>query len=263
MIDYKSRSLQKEILDQENIPFADIALNMKELNWINSRLGGHSITLEGFRKLLNRYKTVWEVVDEDTAHGGPPRLVSSLTANKRSISVCEIGCGGGDNLNALYKFCIKKDIAANFIGIDINKECVAFAREKSIVENAEFIVSDYRKVNFGNEKPDIIFSSLFCHHFSNEELMEMLKWMKENSTIGFFVNDLHRHRVAYHFIKIATKLFSKSYLVKNDAPLSVLRAFKKDEWKNILQNAGIKDYSIKWKWAFRFLVVGFNSENCG
>ena len=235
MIDYKNRSSQKEILDQKNIPFADIALNMKELDWINSHLGGHSITIAGFRKLVK---------------------------NRKLISVCEIGCGGGDNLNSLYKFCIKNKIVANFTGIDISEECIAFAREKTLIENAEFIVSDYKKINFENEKPDIIFSSLFCHHFANDELIEMLKWMKENSKIGFFINDLHRHRVAYHFIKTATSFFSKSYLVKNDAPISVLRGFKKNEWKNILQNAGTKNYSIKWKWAFRFLIVAFNSENC-
>lgn len=236
MIDYKKRSLQKEILDQKNIPFADIALNMKELDWINSHLGGHSITIEGFRKLLGE---------------------------RKSISVCEIGCGGGDNLNALHKFCIKENIKANFIGIDINEECIAFAKENSLIKNVEFIVSDYKNVNFGNKKPDIIFSSLFCHHFSDDKLIEMMKWMKENSNIGFFINDLHRHPVAYHFIKLATKKFSKSYLVKNDAPVSVLRGFKKNEWKNVLKNACIKNYSIKWKWAFRFLIIAFNSENRG
>jgi len=235
MIDYKNRSLQKEILDQKNIPFGDIALNMKELDWINSHLGGHSITIVGFRKLLGE---------------------------KIIISVCEIGCGGGDNLNALYKFCIKENIKANFIGIDINKECVAFAKEKSFTKTTEFIVSDYEKVSFEKGKPDIIFSSLFCHHFSDEELIEMMKWMKENSKIGFFINDLQRHPIAYQFIKFATKLFSKSYLVKNDAPVSVLRGFKKNEWRNILENAGIGNYSIKWKWAFRFLIIVFNSGNC-
>jgi hypothetical protein len=39
----------------------------------------------------------------------------------------------------------------------------------------------------------------------------------------------------------------------------VLRGFKKNEWKNIFKEAGIKNYSIEWKWAFRFLIVAFNS----
>ncbi len=228
-MDYKNRSLKKEILDQKNIPFEDIAVNMKELEFINAHLGGHSITIAGFKKLLE---------------------------NKKEISVCEIGCGGGDNLKAIDNFCKRKSIISSFTGIDINKECIAFAKENLQIENVNFIVSDYKEINFANEKPDIIFSSLFCHHFTENELIEMLDWMKKNSTIGFFINDLHRHPIAYYFIKIGTRIFSKSYLVKNDAPLSVLRGFKKNEWKHIFEKTGIKNYSIKWKWAFRYLIIG-------
>lgn len=228
MIDYKKRSLQKELLDQNDIPFEDIALNMKELNFINTHLGGHSITIKGFKNLLK---------------------------NRKEISVCEIGCGGGDNLNAINKFCKKNQIKTLFAGIDINKDCIAWAKENSRIENVDFIISDYRNIDFKNNRPDIIFSSLFCHHFTDEELVEMLVWMKSNSSLGFFINDLHRHPIAYYFIKITTQLFSKSYLVKNDAPISVLRGFKKKEWKNIFKKAGIKNYSIKWKWAFRYLII--------
>jgi ubiquinone/menaquinone biosynthesis C-methylase UbiE len=231
MINYKKRSLQKELLDRNDIPFRDIVLNMRELNFINTWLGGHSITLQGFKNLVQ---------------------------NRKTISLCEIGCGGGDNLNAIYKFCKKNNIEARFAGVDIDKSCIAFAKENSKIKNVSFIISDYKKINFENEKPDIIFSSLFCHHFRDDELAEMFYWMKNNSLVGFFINDLHRHPVAFHFIKIATQIFSKSYLVKNDAPLSVLRGFKKNEWKQIFEKAGIKNYTIQWKWAFRYLITVYN-----
>ena len=231
MIDFSKRSYQKELLDRDDIPFADIQQNMKELNFINTHLGGHAITISGFKNLL---------------------------ADKKTISVCEIGSGGGDNLNAINKFCSEKSINAKFTGIDINGDCIAFAKENSQISNIDFIVSDYKKIDFGFDKPDIIFSSLFCHHFTDEQLIVMMQWMKENSKLGFFINDLHRHKLAYHFIKFATNFFSKSYLVKNDAPLSVLRGFTKSEWQNILEKAGIKNYSIKWKWAFRFLIIAKN-----
>src|SRR5690242_1063617 len=213
MIDFKKRSAEKEILDQENIPFEDIAQNMKELEWINSHLGGHAITIEGFKELAK---------------------------DKKSISVCEIGCGGGDNLIAINNYCVKRNIPARFIGIDINKDCIEFARKNTSDKDFDYITNDYKKLIFEN-KPDIIFSSLFCHHFSEEDLVQMMRWMKENSTIGFFINDLHRHPVAYHFIKTTTSIFSKSYLVKNDAPLSVRRGFRKNEWEVILEKAGIKN----------------------
>jgi hypothetical protein len=43
--------------------------------------------------------------------------------------------------------------------------------------------------------------------------------------------------------------------VKHDAPLSVLRGFKKYEWKAMLAQAEIKQYSLKNKWAFRHQLI--------
>lgn len=223
----KQRSYQSELLDSDNIPFADIRQNMAELDFINTYLGGHQITIAGLNKLLG---------------------------NRKQIHVCEVGCGGGDNLVALHKWCYKNAIKASFTGIDIKDSCIAFAREKWLLaNNTNWITSDYRTALLP-QKPDIIFSSLFCHHFSEVQLIEQLQWMQYNSQIGFFINDLHRHPLAYHSIKLLTKLFSKSYLVKNDAPLSVARGLKQNEWKNILQQADIQNAAIEWKWAFRWLV---------
>jgi hypothetical protein len=61
--------------------------------------------------------------------------------------------------------------------------------------------------------------------------------------------------LSYHYIRLLTSLFSKSYLVRHDAPLSVLRGFKKTELETLLEEAGISKYTIQWKWAFRWLVI--------
>ena len=95
MINYRLRCYDKELLDANSIPFADIAQNMKELEFINAHLGGHAITINGFKKLLK---------------------------GRKKISVCEIGCGGGDNLNAINQYCLRKHIISSFTGIDINKD---------------------------------------------------------------------------------------------------------------------------------------------
>lgn len=224
---FSHRSEEKELLDGENIDFEDISRNLIELDFINSNLGGHTITINGFKNLLGE---------------------------RRKITVCEMGCGGGDNLKVLEKFCLNNGIDVEFIGIDINPMCIKYAQSKIPEKNTRFVLSDYKEMVF-DQKPDIIFSSLFCHHFSNYELIEMLQWMKRNSTIGFFINDLQRHRLAYHSIHFLTKIFSRSYLVKNDAPLSVLRALNKNEWKKLLEEAQITRYEISWKWAFRYLIL--------
>ena len=141
------------------------------------------------------------------------------------------------------------------IGIDIKEECVSYAKQRNTTLKAEWICSDYKKVDFSSNPPDIIFSSLFCHHFTDEELVEMILWMKGNCKRGFFINDLQRNILAYYSIKWLTKLFSKSYLVKNDAPLSVARGFKKNEWQDILKKSGLSHFSVEWLWAFRYLII--------
>lgn len=230
MIDLYKRSYKKELLDDPSIPFADIKQNMKELNVVNTWLGGHQISITGLEDILKKFP------------------------KKENITICEIGCGGGDNLNAINKWCRQKGINALFIGIDIKPECIAFAEEQYPSLNAKWILSDYKLTLF-DKQPDIIFSSLFCHHFTDEEIISMLGWMKKNASMGFFINDLHRHSVAYHSIKMITAFVSKSYLVKNDAPLSVARGFKLSEWKELMKEANIVRYSISWKWAFRHLIV--------
>jgi len=45
-LNWKERSYQKELLDRDDLPFEAIRQNMEELNIINTKLGGHAITLK-------------------------------------------------------------------------------------------------------------------------------------------------------------------------------------------------------------------------
>jgi len=231
--DLSKRSYQKELLDRDDIPLDDIRQNMLELDIINTWLGGHAISIGGLKHLIGR---------------------------RRQISICEIGCGGGDNLRALVRWCHKKNIHVRVTGIDLNAHCIDVAKDRWQEGPAEWIHSDYRNVVFDQGRPDIIFSSLFCHHFTDEELVGQLGWMEENAGVGWFINDLHRHIMAWQSIRLLTKWFSRSYLVKNDAPLSVQRGFTRPEWMELIRQAGINDAKVQWKWAFRWLVTSSKEQ---
>lgn len=235
ILNFSKRSYQKELLDRNDIPFEDIKRNMKELDFINKYLGGHKITLNGIRSVLKENPT------------------------KKNISILEIGCGGGDNLRVIKKYLCKKNISAQLSGVDINLHCIEFARSRKENEDIIFFTSDYKLLK-PEKKPDIVFCSLFCHHFTDEEIIDILKWMKENSRLGFFINDLHRHPFAYYSIKWLTKIFSKSYLVKNDAALSVMRGFRRQELEIYYQRSSISNIQLKWKWAFRWLMIYLHEQ---
>jgi ubiquinone/menaquinone biosynthesis C-methylase UbiE len=194
-------------------------------------LGGHRITLSGFKQLIG---------------------------TKKSVTVCEIGCGGGDNWRPIRNWCRRNKIGVRYLGIDLNPDCIRFARQQNPDKECSFLESDYARVDLERNKPDIVFSSLFCHHFDEAQLAYMLHWMRANAVIGFFINDLHRHWFAYYSIKWLSSVFSRSYLVKNDAPLSVRRGFVRSEWISLFKIAGVPDYSINWRWAFRWLIVSKN-----
>ncbi len=230
---FNKRSQQKELLDDPDIPFGDIKKNMQELEFINRYLGGHQITIHGLKYFLKRN-------------------------NQEAFHIAEIGSGGGDNLSAIKTWANKNNSNVKLTGIDWNKECIAYAESVNTNNEIKFICSDFKTYKW-ETKPDVIFSSLFCHHFTDGELISMLQWMEQNSNKGFFINDLHRHTLAYFSIKMLTQLLSKSYLVKNDAPLSVLRGFTRKEWDRICTSAGIH-CNIKWMWAFRWLLIHTNAE---
>lgn len=231
MASFKQRSLQKELLDRDDIPFAAIRRNMQELDFINRRLGGHDITLDGIVSLIQQRPVF-----------------------NKELTVVEIGCGGGDNLRAVKGWAAHIRLPVRLLGIDVNKECIAYAASQERNRGIEFVHSDYRLTTFP-AKPDVIFSSLFCHHFTDDELVTQLRWMNENSVVGFFINDLHRHPLAYYSIKLLTQAFSRSYLVRNDAPLSVRRGFVRRDWERLFAKAGIGVYQCNWRWAFRWLVT--------
>ena len=237
-MNFSVRSYEKELLDRNDIPFADIKQNMRELDFINAKLGGHKITLEGLGAVMARTK-------------------SGAKGSNDQLSILEIGCGGGDNLRVIKEYCEKRNISVQLSGVDINPHCIEFANSRKENKGIKFISSDYRLID-PFPKPDIIFNSLFCHHFNDEQMIEILVWMKEHSRAGFFINDLHRHPFAYYSIKWLTSMFSKSYLVKNDAPLSVLRGFRRGELELFNARCSILNAQLKWKWAFRWLLVVYN-----
>lgn len=226
---FDKRSDKKEMLDETGIPKELLYVNLKELEFINKHLGGHSVSLCGIKKVI--------------------------TDQMRTYNVVDIGCGGGDSIKAIYKWTKNKNYSVHLTGIDLKQECIDYSKTNChSLENISLCCEDFRIFFEKEQHIDIVHASLFCHHFSEEELISFIQLCIKKKII-FVINDLERNPIAYYAIKLLTKLFSNSILVKNDAPLSVLRGFKKIEWKTILEKAGAMNYTLENKWAFRHLLV--------
>lgn len=231
MPDLSKRSEAIEIMDDLNASGPIIGQTLRELEFINKWLGGNAITLNGLEKILS-------------------------SCSKPAVTVADLGCGGGDLLMLISRELKKKKMTGNLVGIDANPNIIAYAQnhtasDPAITYRALNIFSDeFRQLKF-----DIVFATLFFHHFTREQLIDLFAHLKQVTACGIVVNDLHRHPLAYHSIRLLTSMFSKSEMVKNDAPVSVHRGFSRKELKEILQAAGISRYSLTWKWAFRWQLV--------
>ena len=230
---FEKRSEETELMDDLQLSNDDLQRNLDELETINYWLGGHKVVLQALQKLLPQLRKL-----------------------NRPVTIADVGCGGGDMLREIAKWAEKQGLETELCGVDANAFMLHYAAPKSTrFPNINFRQSDIFSPEFQEQKFDILTCSLFCHHFSDESLIQLIKQLYNQAATSVIINDLERHPLAYYSIKALTQAFSKSYLVKNDAPLSVLRAFRKRELEDILQKAGITNYQLKWFWAFRWQLI--------
>jgi len=229
MPNLSTRSDEIEIMDDLNCSGEVVDQTLLELDTINHLLGGNYVTLNGLKKLLH-----------------------AVDASK-DVTIADLGCGSGDMLMRISRKYKRSKL--KLIGIDANPNITAFANRQMKDDRVQFETVDILSDEFKSRQFDIIIGTLFFHHFTTDQLVIFFSQLKRQATVGIVINDIHRHPFAYYSIKVLTGLFSKSAMVKFDAPLSVRRAFKKTELIEILRKADIKKYSLRWMWAFRWQII--------
>jgi ubiquinone/menaquinone biosynthesis C-methylase UbiE len=179
------------------------------------------------------------------------------------VHILDVGCGGGDFAEALLLWARRTLPAANIFvtAVDFNPAAVKFAREQcdtrmapDLAERIVFMCGEAFSMNFADNSFDIAHASLFTHHFDSDHVVQLLREMTRLSSAGIVVNDLHRHPLALAGITLLSKLLKASPMVQHDGPLSVRRAFTKDELSRIGAAAGLRNYTLTWHWAFRWLL---------
>ena len=215
-------------MDDLNCQGEVVHKTLRELEFINRWLGGNHVTISAIKKLL------------ENGH----------VSKQNEITIADLGCGGGDMLKLLARYGRQHGFQMKLIGIDANPHIINFAKINcEAYSEISFESIDVFSLEFQEQKFDIIIGTLFYHHFRDEKLIELFSSLRGKARLGLVVNDIHRHWFAYHSIRLLTKFISGSAMVRFDAPLSVLRAFTKNDWIMLLDASQIENYEIKWKWA--------------
>ena len=230
LISTKYRSDEEEIMDDLDYKGPILHDSLDKLAKINQWLGGNKVTITGLRQVLKFHdKSI-------------------------PVTIIDLGCGGGDMLRKVSRFGNKNGFTFKLIGIDANKHTVAYAEESSkTYDNIQFKTVDVFSEEFKSLDYDLVLTTLFLHHFKEDELVSFLRPVLQKAKIGIVVNDLHRHKLAYYLFKLLSLTISNQTIVQ-DGLTSVLRGFKRKELETI-SNQLKANYSIRWKWAFRFLWI--------
>jgi 2-polyprenyl-3-methyl-5-hydroxy-6-metoxy-1,4-benzoquinol methylase len=227
MPDFSCRSVEEEMMDDFSLGSEVIDPIMDELEVVNKLLGGYQVFFNAFNRI----------------------------GIKDGMVISDWGCGGGDSLRIIAKWARKRNIKLQLIGVDATASAIQYARDKSgNFPEISYILADVMSEELISNQFNIVISSLFTHHFSDENWVRLVQKMYDCAADYVVINDLHRHWFAFHSIGALTSVFSKSEMVKHDSKLSVLRSFKRTELDQLLKKGEFNNFSIKWMWAFRWQI---------
>jgi 2-polyprenyl-3-methyl-5-hydroxy-6-metoxy-1,4-benzoquinol methylase len=232
---FSKRSSKKELVDDLALDDAALTQNLRELEAVNHWLGGRTTLISALTEVHQRHSRVLQA---------------------KTITIGDLGCGGGDLLRAVHAWAKAKQLSVELIGIDANPFMVRYAVEKSrTFSKIRFTTANVLSDAFKTMRFDIVCLNTFCHHLSDAELIKLFKQLGTQTGTAIIVNDLHRHWIAYLSIKWISRLLNFSYLARHDGPLSVLRAFRKRELIDLIKRADFDCYRIRWRWPFRWQVI--------
>jgi 2-polyprenyl-3-methyl-5-hydroxy-6-metoxy-1,4-benzoquinol methylase len=196
---------------------------LKQLGKIGRLLGGDKITLQAFK-----------------AHTQNPQ------------TILDVGSGGGELTARLARAYPQ----ARVVGIDLNPEAVAFARQEHCAHlpNLSFELSNWTQL-CGDY--DVITSTFVCHHMPDANLVAFLQWAGRKARKAVIINDLHRHPLAIASFALVAPLLFPNRIILHDGIVSIQRAFVKKDWDHYLSQSGLQrdQWKVVRKMGFRWLVV--------
>jgi SAM-dependent methyltransferase len=225
--DLSKRVLQNELMD-------------------DPRLGSweHIRALEALARVNRLSLTAWRVWREVRLQG----------VRRAPLRLLDVACGGGDTARALKRRADEEGMPLEVHGCDVSPMAIAHAREQARREGTEvhFFQLDALRAPIPGGY-DIVCSSLFLHHLTAEEVVEVLGRMAAAGN-ALVLQDLLRSRTGYWLAWWSLRLMSRSRVAHVDGPRSVQASFRIPEVDALARKAGLDGARIEPCWPQRFTL---------
>ncbi len=230
---FARRVLLPELMDTEPCGPDEFRACLQDLSRVNRLTGAYRPTLRFLHEALRRQ---------------PPG---------RPLRILDVGGGYGDALRRIDRWAARRGVALDMTSVDLSPwaraagETAPATRQPIRWVTAD--IFDYQP----SEPPDLVLSSLFAHHLDDDGVVRFLRWMEAHAGLGWFVNDLQRHWLPYRAFRVWSRLAGWHRFVRHDGPVSIGRAFTRDDWRSLLLRAGLGSEAarIRWWLPFRLCVT--------
>jgi SAM-dependent methyltransferase len=227
------RSYEKEMMDLPDQSRELLEDDLRNLRIINRCLGNYRNVVRG----LNR-------------------LVGSQQLDR--FSLLDVGTGSGDIPTVIARWAGRNGVAVRISALE--PEPVTVAQATSQTRNfpeISVVRGDGMAPPFHPASFDFVLASQLLHHFSEEQIIRLLRIWSPLARRAIIVSDLVRHPLAYYGIRLLTKCFTRNAMTRTDAPLSVARAFTLAEWRALLREADVGPFQILSAFPFRVMALIF------
>ncbi|MCM3632829.1 methyltransferase domain-containing protein [Paenibacillus camelliae] len=226
----RHRALEDELMDDFSMGGAELREALQQLRVINRIFQAAGPVKYGVQQL-------WQEA------GKPDHL-----------SILDIGAGSGDVNRLLLRWASANGIEIKLTLADRTEEACEEAkqlfRDEPRVEVLQCNLYDLQTDSF-----DIVTGSQFVHHFSPDELPSVVGSMLHASRTGVVINDIHRHWIPWLAVWLTARLISTNRYIRNDAPLSVAKGFRSEDWRHLKAALGAPDMAYCWRPLFRYAVI--------
>lgn len=213
----------EELLDGPLDDPAALAGNLRDLRRINRALGGVRLSRKAVDRLLS---------------AAPMHLDDS------PISIIDVGTGGADIPVALLADARRRGRTLEVVAVDSRPEVLDAARAAlpglEGHQGLSIGLSDGRSLPHPDRAFDIAHASLVLHHLEPDDAVKLLAEMARVARLGIVVNDLDRGRIHWVGAWLIGHLLTRNPYTRYDAPLSVARAYRPREMRELLAGAGLR-----------------------
>lgn len=202
---FSKRLIKPELLDQAEP--AEALLNLADLVRINRDFGGHRV----LRKLL-----------------------ASVAPAASPFTMLDVGAASGDTARVAQELYP----AARVTSLDRNGINLSAAPQPKVL-------GDAFELPFPENSFDFVYSSLFLHHFPDDEVVALLASFYRVARRALLVNDLERRLLPYCFLPGTKYIFGWQRITLHDGPISVRAAFRAEELAALSRRAGIQQAQVE------------------